>query len=204
MRKVLLLLVVVLGLTGCGLQRQTVRINAPAVHIDQPSSRQIVVAEVTDSRSSLFAGKLDAAEQERNVGGVLRAGNGIVVDLEEGTATSQAKDVVVQALRSIGFSVVDEASASPSAPRLDLDLTQFGVNVPFEFWRASFYAQRMIADISTKVTLRQDGRVLHTFTVTGHGENIFQRVVPENWEIALNRAVADYTKRLQSNMVELQ
>ncbi len=40
-----------------------------------------------------------------------------------------------------------------------------------------------------------------SFNVSGRGENVHQRVIPENWEVALNGAVADYIENFREAML---
>lgn len=78
-------------------------------------------------------------------------------------------------------------------------MTKFSVTMPFEFWRAAGWSQRMLAEISIDVTSRSDGQTKR-FTAEGHGSNVYQVVSRENWEIALERAVADLTANFKQSM----
>jgi hypothetical protein len=61
----------------------------------------------------------------------------------------------------------------------------------------------MVADISTNVTVR-NGTSVQSFEATGHGTNAFQVVKPENWEVAINRAIEDFSKRFQEKMLTVE
>jgi hypothetical protein len=194
------MVVAVLALVGCGVQHQNVRLSVPSLQVNQPNGKPIVLTGVTDSRRAPDGSKLSGADLSRNVGGVWRAGGGIAVDLAAGTAADEATKIVTQSLRGMGYRVASAADVPANAPRISVDVTQLNVTMPFNVFRAMTYSQKMIADIATSVTVT-NGAGTQSFNVSGHGENIYQRVIPENWETALNRAVADYTKKLQEAMV---
>lgn len=89
-------------------------------------------------------------------------------------------------------------------PMVSIKLTKFAVIMPFDFWRAATYSQHMLADISTEIsTKRKDGSI-RQFQVSGHGENVYQRITPENWEIAINRAMSDYSGQLRRAAVDFE
>ena len=201
--KRLVFLCAVLVLTGCGLHRQTVRIEPPEEHANPLDGKPIVLAAIVDARAPSTDLQLDASDLSRNVGGSGRGGNGFAVQLEDGTVADRMRDIIVQSLRGMGYKVVDAATPN-EIPRVQVKITQFAVTIPFQFWRAATYQTRMLADISAEVTLTKAAGASQTFTVKGHGYNVYQRVIPENWQIALNKAVADFSRNFQSKMAEVQ
>lgn len=194
------IVVAVLALAGCGVQHQNVRLSAPSLQVNQPNGKPIVLASVTDSRGAHADLKLSDKERARNVGGVMRGGSGIAVDLTDTTVADEVRQIITQSLRGIGYKVISSREAQANTPRVVAGVTKLDVTMPFNFFRAMSYSQKMIADITTSVTVT-NGEDTQSFNVSGHGENIYQLVTPENWETALNRAVADYTKKLQEAMV---
>lgn len=194
------MVVAVLALAGCGVQRQNVRLSMPSLQVNQPNGKPIVLASVTDSRGAHADLKLSDKERARNVGGVMRAGSGIAVDLADTTVADEVRQIITQSLRGMGYKVIDSGEAPANTPRLTANVTKLDVSMPMNLFRAMTYSQKMIADIATSVTVT-NGADTQSFNVSGHGENIYQRVIPENWETALDRAVADYTKKLQEAMV---
>jgi hypothetical protein len=192
----------VLLLAGCGVQRQDVHPSLPSAHINPVDGRPIVIAGVTDSRHPIDGLKLSSDEKWRNVGGVARGGSGIAVNLEDGTTADLARELVVQTVRSMGYKTVADDTAAADVPRVKIDITQFSVGMPFNFFRAMSYSQQMIADIATSITVGR-GSSAQTFEVVGHGTNVYQVVKPENWEVAINRAMENYSKRLQTKMLSI-
>jgi hypothetical protein len=190
----------VLVLTGCGIQHQNVRLSLPSPQVNQPNGKPIVLSSVTDSRGAHADLKLSANDRTHNVGGVMRGGSGIAVDLADTTVTDEMRSVITQSLRGMGYKVINNSEATTDTPRVAADITKLDASMPMNFFRAMTYSQKMLADIATNVTVTS-GKATQSFTVSGHGENIYQRVVPENWEVALNRAVADYIKKLQEAMI---
>jgi len=194
------MVVAVLALAGCGVQRQNVRLSVPSPQVNQPNGKPILLGDVTDARGPHADLKLSDKERARNVGGVMRGGSGIAVDLTDTTVTDEVRQIITQSLRGMGYKVIDGGEAPANTLRIAANITKVDVTMPFNFFRAMSYSQKMIADIATSVTVT-NGVGTQSFNVSGHGENIYQRVIPENWETALNRAVADYTKKLQEAMV---
>jgi hypothetical protein len=143
----------VLLLAGCGVQRQDVHPSLPSAHINPVDGRPIVIAGVTDSRHPIDGLKLSSDEKWRNVGGVARGGSGIAVNLEDGTTADLARELVVQTVRSMGYKTVADDTAAADVPRVKIDITQFSVGMPFNFFRAMSYSQQMIADIATSITV---------------------------------------------------
>lgn len=194
----ILLLSALTLLSGCGLKRQYVHIASPSALVNPPQGQPVVISEVVDARAPALSAYLNAGELSRNVGGMAHGGNGIVVDLSGGTVAETMRAVVTQALRASGYRV---GADMPDAPRVSIRITQFQVDAPVQIWRAAFYNARMLADISAQVTVTSSTGT-RTFTVSGHGYNVYQRVVAENWQIALNKAVADFGHNLQGQMAQ--
>ncbi len=121
----------------------------------------------------------------------------MLVNLESGTVADKTREILVQALRNMGYRTADACESSCTF--VDASLTGFSVSLPFEFWRAAGWSQRMLADISINVTSRAEGQI-RTFTAKGHGSNVYQVVSRENWEIALERAVGDVTANFKQSM----
>jgi uncharacterized lipoprotein YajG len=191
--KIAVLALAALLLAGCGLQRQTVRINAPIARTGA-NGPTIAIGTVTDARQPATKIKLDQAEQASNVGGMGKDGHGIAVQLDNGTVRDAMRRIVSSALQNAGFDVTDSRQAEY---RIDVRISKFQVAIPFQFWRTAFYNPRMLADIEAQITITTPSGV-QTFDVKGHGYNVYQRVIAENWQIALDKAVADFEKNLQA------
>lgn len=146
--KTIMIALVMLALAGCGVQRQTVRLETPESRINPPDGLPIVLSKVIDSRK--LDENLSSGNQSNNLGGVYHGGSGIAVDLDE-TVAEQMRQIVTQALRSMGYKVIGDTDASQSIPRIDVNVTTFGVELPFNFFRAAISSEQMIADIKTNV-----------------------------------------------------
>lgn len=190
--KVAVLALAALLLTGCGLQRQTVRINPPASRagVNGPT---IVIGTVTDARQPATKIKLDEVEQASNVGDMGKDDRGIAVQLDNGAVRDAMRRIVTSALQNAGFEVV---GAGRVEYPVDVRISKFRVAIPFQFWRAAFYNPRMLADIEAGITMAAPSGA-RTFDAKGHGYHVYQRVIAENWQIALDKAVADFEKNLQ-------
>lgn len=184
-------------LTGCGIRTEVVRVNVPDIRVNPEQGTQVVVAPVRDNRSSEFLALIPASERARNVGGEIRNGNGINLALESATASEKTREIIIQALRNMGYRTVDHCDAQ--CLRLEASMNEFVVRAPFNFWRVAGWAQQMVADVSVEVTTREGDRT-RSFIAKGHGTNVFQVVSPENWEKALERAVTDFTANFKQNM----
>ena len=196
--KLVLLAVAALLLSGCGLQRQTVRINALAIRIASASGPTIAIGSLIDARQPATKIKLSRAEQASNVGGLGNGGHGVAVQLEDGTVRDAMQRIVTAALQNAGFDVTDSA---PAGSRVDVRISKFQVLIPFQFWRTAFYNPRMLADIEAEITITTPGGV-QNFDVKGHGYNVYQRVIAENWQIALGKAVSDFEKNLRERVAD--
>lgn len=201
--KRLLLIACCAVLAGCGVQRQAIRLDLPEARVNPTDGKPLVIASIADGRQSLFGNKLSSEEQATNVGGVFRGGNGIAVNLENETAASEMKKILTQAFRGMGYRVISTDAAQSAATTVAVTIEKFQVDMPFDFWRAATYSQHMLADIQTRVVV-SDASGSKTINVSGHGQNVYQRVTTENWQVALNRAVSDYTNRLQTAMLDLE
>jgi hypothetical protein len=115
-------------LTGCGLKTQVVRVDTPNVHVNSENGPLIQVDAVTDGRPSTFLSEFPAADRPRNVGGVVRAGNGINVVLESTTTTDKVQSIIIHALRSMGFRTVTQCQAA--CVQLSFVLNEFAVKMP--------------------------------------------------------------------------
>lgn len=184
-------------LSGCGVKEQVVRVSVPNVRTNPQQGALIQVNPVQDNRQASFLEQFPAATRDKNVGGVVRGGNGINVVLDSSTTTLKTHSIIVQALRNMGYRTVVscEATCTVVTPVLNT----FAVTLPFNFWRAMSYSQHMLADVVVHVTLQSHGQTI-TFDATGHGSNVYQVVSQENWEIALDRAVKDFVSDFQQQM----
>lgn len=189
--------IVLACLSGCGVKEQVVRVSVPDVRANPQQGAFIQVNPAQDNRQALFLAQFPAATRDKNVGGVVRGGNGINVILDSSTATLKVHSIIVQALRSMGYRTV--ASCEASCTVVTPTLNTFAVTLPFNFWRAVSYSQHMLADIAVHVALQSHGQT-STFDATGHGSNVYQVVSQENWEIALDRAVKDFVSNFQQQM----
>ena len=194
--KSIITLALLLLLTGCGIRTEVVRVNVPDIRVNPEQGPVVVVAPVRDNRPQYFP-QVQSAARAKNIGGVIRAGNGVLVELETSTAPDKAREIMIQALRNMGYRTVDHCDAQ--CLRLEASMNEFVVRAPFNFWRAAGWAQQMVADLSVEVTTH-DGDRVRSFTAKGHGTNVFQVVSPENWEKALERAVTDFTANFKQNM----
>lgn len=190
---------VLLFLTGCGIKTQVVRVDVPDVHVNPERGPVVIVGVVTDERPSSFLSQFPVADRSKNVGGVVRGGNGFSVVLESSMTTEKVRDIMVQALRSMGYRTADKCEVS--CIQLDVSLTDFSVKMPLNLLRAAAWSQQMVADVSAHVVARDAGNT-RSFDVSGHGTNIYQIVSPENWEVALERAVKDFSSNFKQAMAE--
>lgn len=193
--KIVVLVLAALLLAGCGLQRQTVRVNPPIgqVGVNGPT---IAIGAIADVRQPATKIKLDQAEQASNVGGMGKDDHGIAVQLDNGTVSDAMRRIMASALQNAGFQVVDAGQAEYG---IDVRISKFQVAIPFQFWRTAFYNPRMLADIEAEISMSSPNGV-RTFDVKGHGYNVYQRVIAENWQIALDKAVADFEKNLRTQV----
>ena len=53
----------------------------------------------------------------------------------------------------MGYKTVADDTAAADVPRVKIDITQFSVGMPFNFFRAMSYSQQIIADIATSITV---------------------------------------------------
>jgi len=184
-------------LTACGTRTEIVRVNVPDVRVNPEQGAVVVVTPVRDQRPAEFLSKIPASERANNVGGEIRHGNGFKLALETETAADKTREIMIQALRNMGYRTADRCEAE--CLRLDASMSEFAVKMPFNFWRAAGWAQQMVADVAVDVTVHDRDRT-RTFTAKGHGTNVFQVVSRENWEIALERAVRDFTQNFKQGM----
>lgn len=196
--KSIITLALLLLLTGCGIRTEVVRVNVPDIRVNPEQGPVVVVAPVHDSRPVYFP-EVAAADRAKNIAGVVRQGNGVLVSVESTTAADKTREIMIQALRNMGYRTADRCEASCTV--LETSLTDFSVKMPANFFRMVSSTQQMLANISVQVVARRDGQT-RTFTATGHGANIFQVPSRENWEIALERAVKSFTSSLQQSMSE--
>ncbi|SEU08466.1 hypothetical protein [Stenotrophomonas indicatrix] len=196
--KSIITLALLLLLTGCGIRTEVVRVNVPDIRVNPEQGPVVVVAPVRDSRPVYFP-EVAAADRAKNIAGVVRQGNGVLVSVESTTAAEKTREIMIQALRNMGYRTADRCEASCTL--LETSLTDFSVKMPANFFRMVSSTQQMLADISVQVVARRDGQT-RTFTATGHGANIFQVPSRENWEIALERAVKSFSSSLQQSMSE--
>jgi hypothetical protein len=195
--RLIVCLFVSLLLTGCGIKTQVVRVDVPDVHVNPERGPVVIVGAVADNRPSSFLSQFPAADRSKNVGGVVRGGNGINVVLESSMTTEKVRAILVQALRSMGYRTASQCEVS--CTQLDVSLTDFSVKMPFNFWRAAGWSQQMVADVSAHVVAKDTSHT-RAFDVSGHGTNIYQVVSRENWETALDRAVKDFSSNFKQAM----
>lgn len=189
--------IVLVCLSGCGIKEQVVRVSVPDARANPQQGALVQVDPVQDNRQASFLGQFPAATRDKNVGGVVRGGNGINVVLDSSTTTLKMHSIIVQALRNMGYRTV--ANCEASCPVITPKLNTFAVTLPFNFWRAATYSQHMLADIAVHVALQSQDRT-STFDATGHGSNVYQVVSQENWEIALDRAIKDFVSSFQQQV----
>jgi hypothetical protein len=174
-----------------------VRVSVPDVRANPQQGPLVQVNPVQDNRQASFLAQFPAATRDKNVGGVVRGGNGINVVLDSSTTTLKVHSIIVQALRNMGYRTVDHCDAS--CPTVTASLDTFAVKLPIDFWRAVAWSQHMVADIAVQVALQNQGHT-STFDATGHGSNVYQVVSQENWEVALGRAVKNFYSNFQQQM----
>lgn len=184
-------------LAGCGgIQHQLVRVDAPPGIVAPSGAPAIVIGTITDARPAATELQLGMADEAGNVGGFGHGNRGIAVDLASGSVTDTMRRIIASALQNSGYRVVGDAAG---AQRVDVRITQFQVITPMHFWRTVFYNQRMVADVSAHITITTPTGA-RTFTASGHGYNVFQRMVADNWKIALDKAVADFSNNLRAQI----
>ncbi len=189
--------IVLACLSGCGIKEQVVRVSVPDVRANPQQGAPVQVNPVQDNRDVPFLAQFPAATRDKNVGGVVRGGNGINVILDSSTTTAKVHSIIVQALRNMGYHTV--ASCGATCPVVTPALKTFAITLPFNFWRAATYSQHMLADIDVHVVLQNQGNTSN-FDAKGHGSNVYQVVSQENWEIALDRAVKNFASNFQQQM----
>lgn len=189
--------VTLLLITGCAIKPQMVHVDIPDVRVNPQKGPLIEVGAVKDDRQSPLLSKFPASTREKNVGGMVRGGNGFNVMLESATVTGKTRSIIVQALRKMGYHTVKKCQES--CTKLIVLLKTFEVKAPFNFWRAMSYTQHMVANISVSVTLHSLNHT-STFTVSGYGSNIYQVIDEDNWETALDRAVESFSHNFQQAM----
>jgi hypothetical protein len=197
MMKWVICAIVLACLSGCGIKEQVVRVSVPDVRANPQQGALVQVNPVQDKREASFLAQFPAATRSKNVGGVVRGGNGVNVVLDSSTTTAKVHSIIVQALRNMGYHTVTSCGAPCTV--VTPTLNTFAVTLPFNFWRAVSYSQHMLADIAVHVTLKNQGST-SGFDTKGHGSNVYQVVSQENWEIALDRAVKDFASNFQQQM----
>lgn len=187
-----------LVLTGCGIDQQVVRVSAPAVSAATTRGPEVFVAEVNDQRPSESLSSYPKAIWPRSVGGFKLAGARLALVLEETTVTDKTREIIVSALRNMGY-LVTTVCAAPCV-QVYASVKSFTAFMPYNLLRSISFTQHMDAEIVVDVQLEKDGQSAK-FSVSGKGSNIYQIVSRENWETAFERAVDDFTANFQQEMV---
>jgi len=184
-------------LSGCGIKEHVVRVSVPDVRANPQQGSLVQANPMQDNRQASFLAQFPAATRDKNLGGVVRGGNGVNVVLGFSTTTLKVHSIIVQALRNMGYRTV--TSCDTACIVVTPALNTFAVTLPFNFWRAMSYSQHMLADITVHVALQSHGQT-STFDAMGHGSNVYQVVSQENWEITLDRAVKDFASNFRQQM----
>lgn len=190
---VLMLLAAIL-LAGCGTTTQMVHISIPDAHVNPASGPTIAIASVVDSR--IVDPKMAGSDPAVSVGGIVHGGSVLAVDSAR-PVTAIVHDAVANSLRTMGYQVVQPSQAPASEIAVTVD--QFTAGFPFSFWRAVGWANHMVADVVTTVTVT-DMHGKHTFMARGHGSNVFQIANSANWQLVIERALTNYETDFKTQM----
>lgn len=192
-----ILFVLVMLATGCSITPEMINVGVQDPKINPQEGRMIVVGPVEDARKSQLLSSFPDSTYHKSVGGVARAGNGSNVMLESTTVANKTKSIIIQALRQMGYKTVTKCNNT--CPKLSTTLKTFIVKAPFNFWRALSFTQHMVADISVVINFKNHQHESQ-FTVSGHGENIYQVIDKDNWETAVNSAIKDFVENFKQTM----
>lgn len=194
-------------LSGCATTRSEMRLDVPDAGSAVVSGGEpVVIDAVRDMRTfeadpddpstpSLKKGASYAltAEQRKQAIARKRGGFGHAfgdILLPPGqTVETVTRELLANAFAAHGYSVVDAAAAPADAPHVSVDIRQFWAWFTPGFWSASIEAR-----IETLLTIdRPQGQ--RKVTVKGYGYNAIQIGRLANWQLAYQRAFADYLKQ---------
>lgn len=189
------LLFALLALAGCGVRQTVVRPILPAASALNTAGKPMVIDVVTDARPPA-ALPMDADTRSRNVGAQGHAGSGFELQLADASVVDTMRQLVGIVFGNAGYRVATDA---PDATHVTVTITRFDVAAPFQFWRSVAWSPKMLAHVDAVVqTQSPSGRA--TYNVQGYGSNVFQRMSADNWEVALNRAIDDFARKLHAQL----
>lgn len=125
--------------------------------------------------------------------GVGDESKGYAVLLPDGQSVANlVHGLVAGIFEAKGYTVYRDDAGHQDAPHVEVRITQFYLNRPFNFLRAMSWTLQMKAVIVTDVTVSlPQGR--RTFTVSGRGANIVQTDKDANYQETYAEAMNDYT-----------
>lgn len=201
-------------LSGCGVNTKQVRLELPeATRVTPATAKQIVLASVTDQRdllnspssfgntiTSALLKNLGPADAKSLIAGGGRGSNGYAVILADGESVSDVmRKLISNILEQHGYVVLRDSMTHPGIPAIDVRINQFFLNEPFNFGRVLTWTSQMKADISTDVTIKENGSS-HEFSIEGSGANIVQTNRGINYVETYTAAMKDYTKSFDAKV----
>ena len=212
----LVVMLVAILLAGCGIHTRTVRLDLPARTVVSPNpGLAVVVLPVIDGRQltnapssagyKIEAGLLKALGPEKAaslIAGVGDSSKGYAVLLQDEEPVSELmRKFVTEIFEAKGYAVYSASQLHPDAPLVDVRVTQFYLNQPFNFFRALTWTNQMKATIATDVTV-SDGRGRRVYSVIGHGANIVQTGKDANYQETYAKAMDDYSRDFNAKVFD--
>ena len=221
--KVVMLLAVsaVILLTGCATSRSVLSVNQSDTEIvTQQTGKQVFINSVSDQRvfqenpktqdipslgfggaeSATVAIKKRAIGRKRN--GFGKALGDILLE-ENQTVETVMRNTLKQSFAGIGYSVVDdEDSIDRNTLMVDAEIEKF-----WAYMTPGFWAITLTADISTKLTLTNNGvngTTMKEISVKSEGK--YQMGTESNWIEIIDKALGEYrnkAKRVLSSEINV-
>ena len=192
--KGIILVCVLALLAGCGIKHEDVRINIPNIRANPVIGPTAFISNVIDVRQ--MKPGLVGSDKAISIGGIIRDGNGTLINSER-PVSEIVHDLVANSLREMGYQVVDNPNGATST--IAVSVIQFDAQFPFSFWRAVGYANHMVSEVETGISVTNSSGK-HDFIAKGRGANVFQIESSENWEIAIERGMKDYETDFRNKM----
>ncbi|MBU3068422.1 YajG family lipoprotein [Aestuariicella sp. G3-2] len=203
----LLLLSLTVVLSGCVVGTRNVDVSAPAFETDKTASGSVYLGEILDKRvfeqapsdpsTPSVDGQLSSTSPETLATLIGRQRNGFgkamgdVALPEGGTVDQEVRDLITLGLESRGYQVVDDANVRP---RISVDVEKFWAWFTPGMWAISFES-----NLLCKVNVETENGT-QTFKVSGYGLNKGQVASDANWQLAYERAFADFLKNMDNMM----
>lgn len=201
---------VVLGLTGCGLKTQVMRLDTPVQDRVIGTLKPVVIDSVVDARDfwtipegseprldPKVANQLGPQRLGRAISGFPHGG--FVTLLDNRTVPDAVKDVVIASLHDRGYDVVSAEQAPADAPHLAIRVTEFWSYMPFSFGRSLTWTNQLKAWVATDISVKTP-TLERQFAVGGHGAHIIQAYKIENIQQAYDLALAEYRTNLDAKL----